>query len=309
LVLDTLVRPFETLHWGTTTFVDSIESHVGGSAANTCRALGILNVPVRVAAVLGPDEAANTIRQEMTRCGVDVSCVGIVPEATPQTIVLVKRAGDRQFLHRRGCSNVAFSNGLSFTPELIEGITHFHLASLFVVPHLRTQAPLMLRAARKAGLTTSLDTCWDPQGEWMKVLGPCMPELDILFMNEDEAAQIGAGQSTAALARAIAKKGTRTVVMKRSRKGCCVYTSDQEIICPAYEVEARDTTGAGDCFVAGFLAAHLEGASPETAGLMGNAAGALSIQTIGAVEGLLPRQRFEEWMARTPLRRANLGSR
>jgi sugar/nucleoside kinase (ribokinase family) len=128
-------------------------------------------------------------------------------------------------------------------------------------------------------------------------------------MNEDEAAQIGTGQSTAARARAIAKKGTRTVVMKRSREGCCVYTSDQEIICPAYEVEARDTTGAGDCFVAGFLAAYLEGAPSETAGLMGNAAGALSIQTIGAVEGLLSRQQFEEWMARTPLRRANLGSR
>jgi sugar/nucleoside kinase (ribokinase family) len=136
----------------------------------------------------------------------------------------------------------------------------------------------------------------------MNVLGPCLPELDILFMNEDEAAQIGAGQSIAALARTIAKEGTRTVVMKRSRKGCCVYASDQEIICPAYEVEARDTTGAGDCFVAGFLAAHLEGALPERAGLMGNAAGALSIQTIGAVEGLLPRQEFEEWMARTPLR-------
>jgi ribokinase len=92
--------------------------------------------------------------------------------------------------------------------------------------------------------------------------------------------------------------------MKRSRKGCCVYASDQEIICPAYEVEARDTTGAGDCFVAGFLAAYLEGAPAETAGLMGNAAGALSIQTIGAIEGLLPRKRFEEWMARTPLPRA-----
>ena len=153
LVLDTLVRPFDSLRWGTTTFVDTVQSHVGGSAANTARALGILRVPVRVAASLGRDEAANTIRQEMTRCGVDISSIQTVSEPTPQTIVLVNQTGDRQFLHHRGCSQVAFNDGLSFTSELIAGMAHFHLASLFVVPHLRTQAPHMLRSARQAGLT------------------------------------------------------------------------------------------------------------------------------------------------------------
>jgi sugar/nucleoside kinase (ribokinase family) len=302
VVLDTLVRPFDELHWGTTTFIESVEPRVGGSAANTARALGILGVPVRIFAVLGPDDAADTIRQELSRCNVDLSCIETVPEPTPQTIVLVNRAGDRQFLHRRGCSEVAFSTGLSFTPAIISRMAHFHLAGLFVIPHVRTQAPAMLR---EAGLTTSLDTCWDPQAEWMKVLEPCLPELDILFMNEDEAAQIGAGQSTTALAHGAMEKGTGMVVMKRSREGCRVYTSRQEIICPAYDVEPRDTTGAGDCFVAGFLAAHLEGAAPERAGPMGNAAGALSVLHIGAVEGLIPRPQMESWMAQTSIRQTD----
>ena len=303
LTLDTLVGPFNNLHWGTTTYVDSIESRVGGSAANTARALRILGVPVRVSAFLGADAAADTILRELNRCGVDVSSIVTVDKSTPQTVALVSSSGDRQFLHRKGCSEVAFKNGLSFTPEVIAGITHFHLASLFVVPHLRQQAPSMLEQARISGLTTSMDTCWDPLGEWLRVLRPCLPHLDILFINEDEAKQCcGAGESAADLARSILRAGTGMVVIKRSSQGCRIYTKAEEVVCPAYEVQARDTTGAGDCFVAGFLAAHLEGESAQHAGLMGNAAGALSVQSIGAVEGLLPRIEMEHWMARTSLR-------
>lgn len=305
LTVDTLVGPFKNLHWGTTTYVDSIESRVGGSAANTARALRILGVPVRVSAFLGADEAAETILRELNRCGVDVSPIITIDESTPQTVALVSSSGDRQFLHRKGCSEVAFKNGLSFKPGLIAGISHFHLASLFVVTHLRQQAPSMLERARIAGLTTSLDTCWDPLGEWLRVLRPCLPHLDVLFINEDEAKQCcGAGESGADLARSILRSGTGMVVMKRSCEGCRIYTQPEEIICPAYEVEARDTTGAGDCFVAGFLASHLECQSAQNAGLMGNAAGALSVQAMGALGGLLPRLEMEHWMARTPLRMA-----
>jgi len=302
LVLDTLVRPFDDIRWGTTTFVESIETRVGGSAANTARALGLLGVAVRVTAFLGKDQAASTIRSELSRCHVELSSIIHVDTPTAETVVLINSAGDRQFLHRKGCSEIAFGNGLEFSPELTSRMAHFHLASLYVVPNLRQQAPTMLHNARAAGLKTSLDTCWDPRGEWMRVLAPCLPYLDILFMNEDEAAQICPGKSVPEAGREISLAGTGMVVVKNSYRGCHVYTQGREIICPAYEVTARDTTGAGDCFVAGFLAAHLKGETPERAGLMGNAAGALSVQQIGAVEGLLQIGDMEEWMAQTALR-------
>jgi sugar/nucleoside kinase (ribokinase family) len=165
----------------------------------------------------------------------------------------------------------------------------------------------MLRTARERGLTTSLDTCWDPHNEWTQVLEPCLPNLDILFMNEDEATQIASGRTMEVLARAVMEQGPAMVVIKLGREGCRIYTATQNVICPAYDVEARDTTGAGDCFVAGFLAAYLDGASAERAGSMGNGTGALSVQQIGAVDGLLPRPEQEAWMARTALRRGERG--
>jgi sugar/nucleoside kinase (ribokinase family) len=301
-VLDTIVRPLGELRWGTTTFVDTIDARVGGSAANTARALGILGVPVRLAAVLGRDHAGDIIRRELARCNVDASAIETADEASPQTIVLVNTEGERQFLHRKGSSAIAFRHGFNFAPEQITGIAHFHIASLYVVPHLRSHAASMLREAHAHGLTTSLDTSWDPEGEWMKVLEPCLAHLDVLFMNEDEAAQLAGGGTVEALASAALREGTGMVAIKHSVQGCRIYSTSQQTTCPAYHVEVRDTTGAGDCFVAGFLAAYLEGALAERAGLFANATGALSVQQIGAVEGLLPRLEQETWMARTPLR-------
>ena len=301
-MLDTIVRPFGELHWGTTTFVDTIDARVGGSAANTARALGILNRPVRLAAVLGRDHAGDTIRGELARCNVDTSAIETADEPSAQTIVLVNANGDRQFLHRKGSSAIAFRDGFGFAPEQISGMAHFHVAGLYVVPHLRLHAASILRDAHTHGLTTSIDTSWDPEREWMKVLEPCLAHLDVLFMNEDEAAQLAGGGSIEALASTALRQGTGMVVIKQSRHGCRIYTPSHQTTCPAYRVDVCDTTGAGDCFVAGFLTAFLDGAPPERAGLFGNATGALSVQQIGAVEGLLSRTEQEAWMVRTPLR-------
>src|SRR5581483_2280205 len=118
-----------------------------------------------------------------------------------------------------------------------------------------------------AGLTTSLDTNWDPRGAWMEDLAPCLPGLDFLFMNEDESRMVAATPAD------ILSRGVRTFVLKLGPRGCAVYTTDRMIVSPAFEVPVKDTTGAGDCFVAGFLAAHSRGASLDEAARFANAVG------------------------------------
>ena len=155
----------------------------------------------------------------------------------------------------------------------------------------------MLRRARAAGLTTSLDTNWDAEGEWMKALAPCLPELDILFMNEDEAFMVTGSRNPAIAADVVLAKGVSTAVMKLGGRGCAIFTEGKEILCPPYDVPVKDTTGAGDCFVAGFLDARQRGASWSEAGEFGNAVGALSVQKLGAVTGVVSRTETEEWMS------------
>ena len=296
IIFDTLVKPVDKLQWGTTTFVDSIEYHVGGNGANTSMALGTLGVPVCLAGAVGDDEQARFVRERLTRSGVDTALVHCVDAPTAATVVMIDARGNRCFHHRLGASAVAYSEAPDFTYAVEAGMSHYHFASLFILPWARVHGPKMLAAARAAGLTTSLDTNWDPHGIWMADLAPCLPDLDFLFMNEDEASMITGSSDPAVAAAVVLSKGVRTAVIKLSARGCAIYTSDCERLCPAYEVEVTDSTGAGDCFVAGFLSASLSGASLEKAGQFANAVGALSVRSIGAVSGLTSVSETRAWM-------------
>jgi len=64
-----------------------------------------------------------------------------------------------------------------------------------------------------------------------------------------------------------------------------------------------DTTGAGDCFVGGFLAALSSGAAYPEAARFANAVGAMSVQTLGAINGVHTWAETEEWLRAAQLRR------
>jgi sugar/nucleoside kinase (ribokinase family) len=292
VIHDTLVRPVEEPRWGTTTIVETIEQHTGGNAANTSIALATLGVPVRTMGAVGRDAQGRFVLDTLTRAGVDTRAVAELDAPTAATVGLVNAAGNRKFLHRPGVSAQAFSAPLDFPADLVEGKAHYHLASLFILPNFRPHAPATLARARAAGLTTSLDTNWDPRGEWMRALGPCLPGLDFLFMNEDEARM--AGETPAG----ILTRGVGTFVLKLGPRGCAIYTAAGETLVPAFEVPVIDTTGAGDCFVAAFLAAWLRGSSLEEAARFANAVGALVVQRVGASSGVLSYEETQAWMER-----------
>jgi sugar/nucleoside kinase (ribokinase family) len=65
---------------------------------------------------------------------------------------------------------------------------------------------------------------------------------------------------------------------------------------PAFDVPVKDTTGAGDCFVAGFLASWLRGTPLEEAGRFANAVGALSVQCVGASAGVRTFEWTQDWL-------------
>jgi ribokinase len=302
MVFDIVARPVEGVRWGGTTLVDSIEFHVGGNAANTSLGLASLGIPVRVVAAVGRDEQGRFVLDRLRGGGVDTGCVQLVDEPTAATMVLVKNDGDRGFLHCPGASAAAPRAPIEFTPAMAEGMRHYHLASLFILPEFQAHAPESLRRARAAGLSTSLDTNWDPHERWMLDLAPCLPHLDVLFMNEDEARMITGAAEAAAAARCVRERGVRIAVMKLGARGCLISTVDGDLACPAFDVQVKDTTGAGDCFVSGFLAARLRGADLAGAGRYGNAMGARSVERTGAGTGVGSWAELTSWIGATGAR-------
>ena len=296
IVYDILARPADSFKWGGTAWVDSIDPHLGGNGANTSYALAKLGAPVRLLSIVGTDDFGGYCIGRLEGVGVDVSRVERSPEQTATTVGLVQANGVRALLHRPGASHFAFAAPIVFDTALTRGFSHFHLGNPFGLPGIRAQTAATLARARAAGLTTSCDTGWDALGEWMTLLGPCLPSIDLLFVNEDEAGMLTGAGGPAEAAAAFFDGGAAGIVIKLGGRGCVVFAGGAEIRVPAYPVEVKDTTGAGDCFAGGFLAALHRGADYESAARFASAVGALNVRSIGSTEGLLSYEETLRWM-------------
>ena len=145
----------------------------------------------------------------------------------------------------------------------------------------------ILKQAKKKGLTTSLDTAWDLKGRWMKALKPCLPYLDYFMPSEREVKMLLGYTNPVKAAKAFLKLGTGAVVLKLGEKGSYFLNhKGLEIRVPAYRTKVVDTTGAGDCFCAGFIKGLSLGWDLKKSLQLGNAAGASAVEALGATAGI-----------------------
>ena len=294
---DILIRPVDRLEWGTSTWVEDYVEDMGGNGSNTSYTLAMLGTPARLHGMVGSDSYGARLLDKLEGAGVDLGAVGRSKAPTTTTICVVNSAGNRFFLQRVGSSNEAFSEPFDFTPEFTAGHSHYHLANLFALPNMIPRGAEVLQHARAAGMTTSLDTGWDQSGAWMATLAPCLPHVDLLFANDEEARLLTGADDPASIAKVFRKHGATDIALKLGARGCAVYWSDGELHVPAFAIHAVDTTGAGDCFAGAFLAALHRGQSYQQAARLANAVGAMVAEKLGAVSGVCSYEATLAWMA------------
>ncbi len=292
VVFDISARPVEEVQWGATTLIDDVEQQLGGNGGTTSYTLGRLGTPVSFATLVGRDSTAEIVLGQLARAGVDLSLVQRAEAPTSIAISLIRENGDRALLYRLGAASEVFSPF-----EFPDDTNHFHISAIYRMRDLRTRAPELLKRAREAGLRTSLDTQWDTEGEWMKVLAPSLPFTDFTLMNEDEARLLTGCADPAAAARVLRSMGATNVVVKLGARGCWVSNEmlNGETL-PGYPVTAVDTTGAGDCFAGGFIAALQRGMTAVEAARVANAVGALAVGKVGATAGVADWDTTVRWM-------------
>jgi sugar/nucleoside kinase (ribokinase family) len=284
--------PVDSVAWGKSIWVDEIGFTLGGNGGNTSWAAAKLGARVRLTGVVGRDTAGDRVLELLRDAGVDMD-IHRTDSPTTSTVVLVQSTSDRSFLHRPGASR-------DVTPDLLRfdapSYSHFHFANPFSLPNLRSHGGEIMRRARAAGLTTSLDTAWDAKGRWMEDIAPCLPYTDLLFVNDSEAEMLTGSADLHEAARILREAGATDVIIKVGPKGCLLFIGEEEHAAGGYAVDAKDTTGAGDCFVGGFLAALQRGCTYLESARIANAAGALNVQNIGAATGVSSWEQTQAWM-------------
>src|SRR5439155_22874830 len=142
---------------------------------------------------------------------------------------------------------------------------------------------------RSRGITSSWDFGWNPRLVRDPQFRPLAALVDYLFLNRDEALMY-ARQTTLAGAIDRWRRGSRHVIIKLGAGGSRLVGGSVDIRAAAPRARVVDTTGAGDAFNAGFLAARLRGATLHAALRLANCVGARSTRRAGGIAGL-PRRR------------------
>lgn len=298
-VADTLARPVETLgDPGASQPLDVLTLGLGGNSVNTAVALARLGSKVRIAAAVGNDRLGRMIREVLREKGVDDSnLVTVEGFNTSASVVLIQVNGERRLLHYRGASAAFAESHIDW--RLAEGARIFHCASAFALPAF-DGAPFerAIVRAKRLGCLTSINICWDTKNRWLPLLHPALEHTDFIFPNVDEGYKLTGEREPDAIARCLRLHGVKTVVVKLGAAGCYVQGPAGSFTSPGFKVNPVDTTGAGDCFAAAFLAEISRGAALEEAARFANAAGALSTLGMGGADSAPTRQQVVEFMGK-----------
>jgi sugar/nucleoside kinase (ribokinase family) len=251
---------------------------LGSATAIMAMGLARLGRPVAFVGRVGEDVWGRYCLEDMAGRGIDLSRVVRDGSLKTGVTVSITHPGDRALVTYLGA--IRALTGRDVPDAALAGLDHLHVSSFFFQEGLRPDLPDLFARAHRAGLTTSLDTGFDPGETWDGGLRETLREADLFFPNEVELRALTGRDDPREGLRALAGGRTR-VVAKLGRDGAMALDGDEIVHVPAFPVEVVDTTGAGDSFNAGFLHRWLDGAPLAECLRLGAACGALSTRGLG----------------------------
>lgn len=222
--------------------VHHAERTLGSSSAISACGAARLGLRVAFVGVVGDDEFGRFTCRSLRAAGLDVSSAVVDSRQRTGLNVILSRGADRAIRARRA-EQVPLA--------LLRRARHLHVASYFLQTALQPRVPALFQQSRDCGLTTSLDTNWDPQEIWAGRDG-VLPRTDIFQPNRAGAPAI---TRTTDLDAAVANLGSgiRCGAVKLGADGALAWHGSQRVQAAAVPVEVVDTVGAADSFDAGFV--------------------------------------------------------
>lgn len=260
----------------------------GGKGANQAVMAAKLGAAVTIVTRLGDDLFGRDIRQNFAHQGIDTTYVYTDEEAHTGVapIWVEESSGNNAII-------VALGANERLSPENIES-AHAALTQAQAVIcqwEIRTETALAaLRIARGAGVTT----IFNPAPAREDLPEKLYEVTDIFCPNESETElltgmPVDSLEQAEAAARALLARGPKHVILTLGARGSLLVNDDEVVHVAAPQVQAVDTTGAGDAFV-GSLAHFYAAGQPLTEAMaMANDIAARSVTAAGA-QGSFPNE-------------------
>jgi ribokinase len=248
---------------GETVLAGSLTRGPGGKGANQAVAAARAGATTAFVASLGDDESGGLLRDALSEAGVDLALVSSTTTPTGTAIITVDADGEN-----------AITVAPSANAELELSAASIAAIQQAEVVLAQLEIPFdIVRAAARASRYFVLNAA--PAAELDDDL---LAEVDLLVVNEHEAAIVGGSDPAALLQRVPA-----AVVTLGGDGALVLARGAAQVRVPGVQVEVVDTTAAGDTFCGVLAAALASGQGMTDAVRRANAAASLSVQTAGAI--------------------------
>jgi 2-dehydro-3-deoxygluconokinase len=272
-------------------YARSFTLRIGGAESNVAVGVTRLGGAATWLGRVGPDATGDLIERRLRNEGVTTHAIR--DEAFTGLMVRYRRSGEQTHVdyHRAGSAGSRL-NPTDLPRAEIEAAAVLHVTG--ITPALSDSARAAVfqavETARAADVTVSVDVNYRSK-LWSRydaapVLLDLVSRADLVFASPDEAAIFVA---PGAAVDGLAALGPKEAVVKDGARGCTALIDGSRFALPALPVTVIDPVGAGDAFVAGYLAERLAGAEPEQRLRTAIAAGAFAVTVPGDCEGL-PRR-------------------
>ena len=259
----------------------------GGSAANTIVGIADLGGHVAYAGKPGIDNFGRRYSEEMRNLGIDLDTTPATDGDTGNCVVLITPDAQRTMLTHLGAS-VSLCEA-DINEEKIKASSFVYIEGyLFAGASTKAAALKAIELAKlhgvKVALTISDPFIVDIAGDELKQL--IVTSVDLLFCNEIEAKALTGHDDVIEAAEAL-HRHCGNVALTLGKNGSIIMHQNEAIAIEGIEVEAVDTTGAGDMYAAGVLHGITHGLDWKSAGHLGSHAAAQIVAQLGA---RLPRR-------------------
>ena len=229
---------------------------MGSSTAIFASNSSNLGLSVCFAGKVGNDSFGELVTSTLESNGVNTGHIIIDPDVQTGATVILGIGDDRMMVTYPGAME-QFS-GSDIPEALFSRCRHFHTSSIFFQPALKTDLLSVLKRAKEQGLTTSMDTQWDPEETWDLDLNQLLPHLDFFMPNEKEFLNLSGVDNLEEAFDKYSDTGC-CLVIKNGADGVILKNGNQILRESALKIsEFADAIGAGDSFNAGFIRAFLD---------------------------------------------------
>lgn len=288
---DVFPRPGETI------FGKKFDLGFGGKGANQAVAAKLCGASVAMVAKVGSDLFGPATIRNFEAQGIDASHVrvadGISSGVAP---IFVEPNGQNRIIVVKGANDALAAEDVdAAAPMLRKAGT---IVMQFEIP--LTTVYHAVRFAASARIRCLVNPAPAQKVDFSQLAG-----ADYFIPNETEAELISAmpvrtPEEAAICANFLLRQGLKRIVLTLGERGCLVAGPEGTELIPAFEVNAVDTTGAGDAFIGSFAVFLAEGLAEKEALQRANLYAALSTTGVGTQKSFFTRTDFErEWQSRT----------